>query len=186
MPEPSTAGIEQLITAHQRELAQPGVLSVRPGYEITDGWLTGRKAIVATVAAKLADPPTGQALPEQIDGIPVDVRQASPLKRLALTNPEAFAAQHRFAPNHGAPPVFGDEHVFTTTGALTAAAAVHPAARLPHKPSLIYTGATTPLTSVTAHMTLQLSASPDNGWPTLMRATGSAVRQDSGLVAAGR
>src|SRR5690242_18273074 len=89
----STAGLENLITAHQTELQQPGVLSVRPGYEITDGWLTGRRAIVATVTEKLADPPAGQALPEQIDGVPVDVRQASPLKRLSLTDPDAFADQ---------------------------------------------------------------------------------------------
>jgi len=68
----STAGLENLITAHQTELQRPGVLSVRPGYEITDGWLTGRRAIVATVTEKLADPPAGQALPEQINGVPVD------------------------------------------------------------------------------------------------------------------
>jgi hypothetical protein len=42
----STAGLDNLITAHQSELGKPGVLSVRPGYEITDGWLTGRRAIV--------------------------------------------------------------------------------------------------------------------------------------------
>lgn len=163
----STAGLENLITAHQTALRQPGVLSVRPGYEITNGWLTGRRAIVATVEHKLADPPTGQALPEQIDGVPVDVRQASPLKRLSLTNPETFADEHRFAPNLGALPVFPDEHVFTSGGTLALAAAAHPAAHLPPKPSLPYTTPGVPLTTVTAPMSLQLAASPDNGWPTL-------------------
>jgi hypothetical protein len=163
----STAGLDNLITAHQSELGKPGVLSVRPGYEITDGWLTGRRAIVATVTRKLADPPAGQALPEQIDGVPVDVRQASALKRLALTDPEAFADEHRFAPNLGALPVFPDEHVFTTAATLAPAAAVHPAAHLPPKPSLPYTSAATPLATVTAPMTIQLAASPDSGWPTL-------------------
>lgn len=164
----STAGLEDLITAHQDALEKPGVLSVRPGYEVTHGWLTGRRAIVATVAEKQADLPAGQALPDQIDGVPVDVRQASPLKRLSLTDPAEFAAEHRFAPNHGALPEFADEHVFTADGTLARTATVHPAAvRMPPKPSLPYTAPDVPLTAVTAPMTLQLAASPDNGWPTL-------------------
>jgi hypothetical protein len=177
-PPISTAGIEHLITTHQSALHRPGVLSVRPGIEVTNGWLTGRPAIVATVAEKIASPSAGQALPDQIDGVPVDVRQASPLKRLSLTDPEAFASQNRFAPNHGAPPVFPDEHVFASDGALARATAVHPAARRAHKPSLPYTAPAVPVAPVTARMTLQLAASPDSGWPVLepfLRATRSTL-----------
>jgi len=73
--------------AHSDELKKLGVLSVRPGYEVANGWFTGRRAIVATVAKKLAAPPSGQALPETIDNIPVDVRQASARKRQSLEDP---------------------------------------------------------------------------------------------------
>ena len=44
--------VEDLLCAHLEDLRRPGVLSVRPGYELTNGWLTGRRAIVVTVAKK--------------------------------------------------------------------------------------------------------------------------------------
>ncbi|MES2171920.1 MAG: hypothetical protein V4479_14560, partial [Actinomycetota bacterium] len=72
--------IDALIAGHLHELDKPGVLSVRPGYEVSGGWLTGRQAIVATVRRKHTPPP-GDALPDQVGSVPVDVRQASPAKR---------------------------------------------------------------------------------------------------------
>lgn len=58
--------VEDLLCAHLEDLRRPGVLSVRPGYELTNGWLTGRRAIVVTVAKKLVSPSPGQALPDML------------------------------------------------------------------------------------------------------------------------
>jgi hypothetical protein len=159
--------VEDLLAAHLEDLRQPGVLSVRPGYELTNGWLTGRRAVVVTVAKKLESPPPGQALPDMLGAIPVDVRQASPRKRQSLQDPEAYAQARRLAPNRGAVPQFADEQAFVD-GAVAPVAVVHPASTLPPKPQLPYTAAPdTPLAAVHAGMTIHLAASPDSGWPTL-------------------
>ena len=44
--------IDHVIEQHLTELQKPGALSVRPGYEFTNHWITGRPAIVVTVAKK--------------------------------------------------------------------------------------------------------------------------------------
>ena len=81
--------------------------------------------------------------------------------------PQAYAQTRRLAPNHGAVPQFPDEQVFVD-GTVAPVAVVHPASTLPPKPNLPYTAAPdTPLAAVHAGMTIQLSASPDSGWPTL-------------------
>ena len=160
-------GVEDLLAAHLEDLRQPGVLSVRPGYELTNGWLTGRRAVVVTVAKKLESPPPGQTLPDALGGIPVDVRQASPRKRQSLENPHAYAQERRLAPNHGAVPQFADEQIFVD-GAVAPVAVVHPASTLPAKPNLPYSAPPdTPLMPMHASTTIHLSASPDSGWPTL-------------------
>jgi phosphatidylserine/phosphatidylglycerophosphate/cardiolipin synthase-like enzyme len=159
--------VEDLLDAHLEDLRRPGVLSVRPGYELTNGWLTGRRAVVVTVAKKLQSPPPGQTLPDALGAIPVDVREASPRKRQSLQDPEAYAQERRLAPNHGAVPQFADEQIFVD-GAVAPVAVVHPALTLPPKPQLAYTAAPDmPLVAVHAGMTIHLSASPDSGWPTL-------------------
>jgi len=158
---------KSLLAAHRQDLHQPGVLSVRPGYEVTNGWLTGRRAIVVTVAKKLESPPPGQALPDMVDTIPVDVREASPRKRQSLEDPQAYAQARRLAPDHGAVPQFANEYNFVDdTGA--SVAVVHPGSTLPRKPQLPYTAPPdTPLEAVQANTTIHLSASPDSGWSTL-------------------
>ena len=68
--------IDATIRKNLRRLSKPGVLTARPGYEISDHQLTGRRAIVATVYTKkpLAEIPSSEALPKNIGGIPVDVQ----------------------------------------------------------------------------------------------------------------
>ena len=61
----------------------PNVVDVRPGYKFQDGWITSIPAVVVTVlrkdpAAALGD----KALPEVVDGVPVDVAPATPLQQL--------------------------------------------------------------------------------------------------------
>jgi hypothetical protein len=74
-----TGGIASVIEEHLDALRQPGVLSIRPGYKVTKGWLTGGPAIVATVAAKTATPPAGEVLPDET------VDEAVPRDRLERT-----------------------------------------------------------------------------------------------------
>jgi hypothetical protein len=159
----SESGIHSAIARDLDRLRLPGVLSVRPGYEIAHGWLTGRTAIVVTVERKTPDPTT--VLPTEIGGIPVDVRQASPAKRASLADPAGYAASHGPYPDLGAIPEFPDERDLTAPGAPRVAFA---AARKPPKPNIQYAPpAGVELKPVTANATIHLSASPDSGWTTL-------------------
>ena len=83
--------IDQTITSNMHRLSRYGVLTARPGYEITDHQLTGRRAIVATVHTKkpMAGLSRGEALPDNIGGVPVDVREANSYQRLRATDPLA-------------------------------------------------------------------------------------------------
>jgi hypothetical protein len=149
------------------EFDKPGVLSVRPGFEVTDNWLTGRRAIVATVSRKRRKLPAADLLPDEVDGVPVDVRQASARKRMELTQPLEYAKQLRLAPNTGSVPHFSDE--MTLDGAHPAVeASAHAQLAKVAKPELPYTAPTgVALTPITTQATLLLSASPDTGWAVL-------------------
>ena len=78
--------LSTIIEAHIAELNQPGVASVRPGYKMADGWPTQQPAIVVITAqgAQVS------GLPTQIDGIPVEVRTATDVEQLRLTQPETY------------------------------------------------------------------------------------------------
>jgi len=159
--------IGKIIANRLGEFDKPGVLSVRPGFEVTGNWLTGRPAIVVTVRRKLRRMPAADLLPENIDGVPVDVRQASPRKRMEVTEPLKYAAQLRLAPDTGSVPHFSDE---TTLDAAHPAAAASAHAQLAKvaKPELPYSAPPgVPLTPIGAQATLLLSASPDTGWAVL-------------------
>jgi phosphatidylserine/phosphatidylglycerophosphate/cardiolipin synthase-like enzyme len=83
--------IDQTITDNLHRLSKYGVLTARPGYEIANHQLTGRRAIVVTVHTKRppADLPRGEALPDSIGGTPVDVREANSYQRLRAIDPLA-------------------------------------------------------------------------------------------------
>jgi phosphatidylserine/phosphatidylglycerophosphate/cardiolipin synthase-like enzyme len=83
--------IDRTITENLHRLSKYGVLTARPGYEIADHQLTGRRAIVATVHTKrpVGGLPPGQALPDSIDRVPVDVREANSYQRLRAIDPLA-------------------------------------------------------------------------------------------------
>ncbi|MGD0191859.1 MAG: phospholipase D-like domain-containing protein [Rhizomicrobium sp.] len=94
----SQKSIDSTIQSNLGKLAKPGVLTVRPGYEIADHTLTGKSAIVATVHSKkpMRDLKRGEALPDSIAGVPVDVREASAHQRLRAIDPAAAAISHEF------------------------------------------------------------------------------------------
>jgi hypothetical protein len=161
------ADLNAIIDEHQALLVPPGVLSIRPGFKVTKDWLTDRPSIVVTVRKKLASPPAGQALPAEVAGVPVDVRQASDRKRQELEDPEGWAAQLRLAPNVGSVPHFADER--TPSGDRPGLrASAHAQLATIHKPQLGYSApAGVTLAPVEAAATISLSASPDSGWATL-------------------
>jgi len=65
-------------------LALPRVVSVRGGYKFVDGRITSTAAVVVSVERKLERVPRAQRVPAVLDdGVPTDVRTASPIERLA-------------------------------------------------------------------------------------------------------
>jgi phosphatidylserine/phosphatidylglycerophosphate/cardiolipin synthase-like enzyme len=85
--------IDHTIQKNLAKLRKPGVLTVRPGFEIAGDQLTGKQAIVATVHTKKkpADIARGELLPAKIGRFPVDVREATAHQRLRPVDPAAAA-----------------------------------------------------------------------------------------------
>ena len=52
-----------------------------------------------------------QNLPSELDGVPIDVRQATPEKRKELANPSGYATDMRLAPDLGGTPPAVTEYV---------------------------------------------------------------------------
>ena len=75
------SALDQVITQNLDKLQKPGVLSVRPGYQVANGWPTNKPAIVVTVDRKMDNLAPQDRLPETIGGYSVDVRQAGPPQR---------------------------------------------------------------------------------------------------------
>jgi hypothetical protein len=86
------AEVNGVLDAHRSMLlGLPGVLTVRPGYLFTDGWITREPAIVVIVRPEPAATAATRAIPQRLDGIPVDVRPAGPAEQLlALTRQTAL------------------------------------------------------------------------------------------------
>lgn len=154
--------VESVIQHHLDDFRLPGVLSVRPGYRFRDGWPVDRSpAIVVTVAEKTATPPDGRRLPTDVDGVPVDVRQASARKRRAL-DPDDPWPRAEAAPDSGAPPLLPGE--VRPDGSTVAP----PAAPAAAKPQLPYSApAGVALAPISGQLTVEACASPDAGWPVL-------------------
>jgi len=160
MPKFADAGkaIEQNLDA----LRKPGILSVRPGYHIEAGWPVGDPVIVALVGSKKGEA-AAYGLPSQIDGVPIEVREASPLERLKAIRPDTYTALKERARAEQHAPSFPFEHIFAPPQQAAVAQA-----RGPAKPEIPYgPPAGMPLEPVTDTFTVICHASPDAGWPTL-------------------
>ena len=152
-------GLYPAIQANLDAFRKPGVLAVRPGYKSTpDGKLTTQKAVVAVVDPGKPAP----ILPSEVDGFPVDVRQADSAELLEASNPMLSAA---IATTHEE---FSDE-AFPDAPSLSAkpAEVTAPLALLAAKPQLPYEPADVPLAKVSGRIPILCHASPDAGWPTL-------------------
>jgi len=160
----SLSALPELISRRIDTFRLPGVLSVRPGFQLVDGWLTSAPAIVVTV-----DGEAPHGLPSEVGGYPVDVRVASPRKKAALLDPARYAASGATAPDEGKVPEFADEIVVAARPAGASPApspdlAAEPAKKqqLPYSPP-----AGVPLAPVSGELTVELAASPDAGWAQL-------------------
>lgn len=151
----------QAIQKNLATLQKPGILAVRPGYHMAAGWPVGDPIVVALVAAK-KDDAGAYGLPAQVDGVPIEVREASPLERLRATQPAVHLAltERTRAEQHD--PDFPFEHIFAAAPPQALAAAHHPP-----KPEIPYRPPAAPLDPITDTVTLVCHASPDAGWPTL-------------------
>src|SRR6478736_1267064 len=81
------------IKRHLRQFHKPGVLFVRPGYCVENGWPTREEAIVVVTSPAAARPD----VPANIEGTRVEVRPATSLEEVTHENPGVVsrAADHR-------------------------------------------------------------------------------------------
>lgn len=181
---PTAAAIDKVTQQHLAKLRKPGVLTVRPGFEIANHQLTGKSAIVATVHTKTSALPAKQLLPNSIAGIPVDVREATPHQRLRAHDPAAAALADNFGRPEDKEPVWPferempsgrtlDDPRSATQQALRQHAIQQPQvakALSAHqkKPQLPYVpAAKEPLVPLQMTTTITAHASPDAGFVTL-------------------
>lgn len=155
------ADVGQAIQHNLEALRKPGILAVRPGYHLEAGWPVGDPVIVALVSVRKGDA-SAYGLPAQIDGVPVEVREASSLERLKATRPAVHSALTERMRDEQRNPEFPFEHTFAAASTNELAAA-----RRPSKPEIRYQPPSAPLDPVTAKVTLICHTSPDAGWPTL-------------------
>jgi phosphatidylserine/phosphatidylglycerophosphate/cardiolipin synthase-like enzyme len=141
-----------LVETHRSELQkQPGIVDVQPGFKTVNDWPTKEPAIIVTKAAGAATP----SLPADIDGIDIEVREATDVEQLRHDDPSRYAA-------------LAAKHSELATGAFEDAAvetAVEP--EVLAKPQEAYTPPKTTLKTVSGNLTFNCHASPDAGWPTL-------------------
>lgn len=163
------ARIDAVVVRHLSELRKPGVLSVRPGYKAVGGWLTATPSIVVVVRSKDTEVSPDQKLPSSLEGIPVDVREASPLQLLRADDPTKYQLAAATAHHEVRLPEFPFEREVTTGNPLTSLTAAPDAnAELSAKPQIPYKSLSdVPLTPVEDNMTITCHASPDAGWPEL-------------------
>jgi phosphatidylserine/phosphatidylglycerophosphate/cardiolipin synthase-like enzyme len=180
----TSSAIDRTIRQHLSKLRKPGVLTVRPGFEIANHQLTGKRAIVATVHTKTSDLPAKQLLPAAINRIPVDVREATPHQRLRANDPAAAAMTQAFGRPQDKEPTWPLEREIPSGQLLqspkskTQKALADYAAKQPlvanalsahaAKPKIAYVPAPgQPLNPVQATTTVTAHVSPDAGFITL-------------------
>jgi phosphatidylserine/phosphatidylglycerophosphate/cardiolipin synthase-like enzyme len=170
-PKKSSANqVSSVIRKHLNSLRKPGVLTVRPGYEVRNHQLTGKPAIVATVHTKKKVLHRGDALPNSLAGIPVDVREATPYQRLRATDPQSAAIAMTYGRPEMREPVWPGELEMPSGKPLASksdpshiALAAH--ARKPHVPYIPPKGVS--LDPIKGAMTITAAVSPDCGLATL-------------------
>jgi phosphatidylserine/phosphatidylglycerophosphate/cardiolipin synthase-like enzyme len=116
----STQAIDGVIRKNLPRLRKPGVLTVRPGFEIAGHQLTGKPAVVVTVHTKRKNLPKSEMLPDRIGTIPVDVREATAHQRLRAHDPAAAALTQTFGRPEDKEPIWPFEREMPSGKLLTA------------------------------------------------------------------
>jgi len=153
--------IMPIIDAHLQELKQPGVLSIRPGYKLQNDWPTDQPAIVVITSKDVGR----LQLPQQIDGVPIDVRTATEVEQVRYQQPLRYAmlaAQH----TELRADAFQEFDPVAEAEGVEALAAFAPDV-MAAKPQIPYTGPGVPLESITGTISILCHASPDAGFPKL-------------------
>jgi phospholipase D-like protein len=167
----SLAAIDRIVRRNLAKFRKPGVMTVRPGYKLTGGWITDRPAIVATVDRKLDGLPPEQMLPREVDDVAVDVREATGLQRLRDTDAKAHALVVSHGRNEFQEPDWPLERR-VSDGTLIPKAQKNPLNRRgtnAPKRQIKYTAPIgAQLVPVTRKMTIVAIASPDDGYPMLI------------------
>jgi len=160
--------IDNVIKRHLKELRKPNVLTVRPGYKFTGGWITNKLAIVAIVNGKTDKMPVKSQVPPKVEGIATDVRETTTMEKIRYKDPERYASLMIAGRPEFRHPVFPFERD-ARTGKLLEGAEPYPSIRAGRqKPQLEYTipqGYT--LKPIKDKFSLICHASPDAGWPQL-------------------
>jgi phosphatidylserine/phosphatidylglycerophosphate/cardiolipin synthase-like enzyme len=179
--------IDQTVLKNLPKLRKPGVLTVRPGYEITGNQLTGRQAVVATVHTKKskADLAAKDVLPDKIGKYPVDVREATAQQRLRAYDPAAAALNVAYGRPENREPVWPNEREMPSGKLLNAKTShtqkafqrsinTQPATHLAlaahqQKKQISYAPpqSAPPLSRVEVNTTIIAQVSPDAGYATL-------------------
>lgn len=179
--------IDQTIRKNLERLHKPGVLMVRPGYEITHDQLTGKQAIVATVHTKKkkANLASSDILPDKIGKYPVDVREATAYQRLRAYDPAAAAVTQTYGGAEAQAPVWPNErevssgklldaHTSDLQKAMVQSKKMQPAMRRAlaahaQKKKIDYAPPRNapPLSRIEVNTTITASVSPDAGYVTL-------------------
>ena len=149
-----------IIKRNLKKLDKPGVLFVRPGYCIENGWPTKEEAIVAVTSTK-----NGKVkLPSKIEGIPVEVRPATDVEQLSHDSPDKFSqlADHRQELRGSMLQEFSPSDATVKPAVSSKVAAARQ-----QKPEIAYTPANVPLSSVSGAIPMICHVSPDAGWTTL-------------------
>src|SRR5215469_186368 len=143
---PKFAEVGALIERNLTLLKKPGILAVRPGYHIQGGFPVGDPVIVALVGSKKGEA-SAYGLPPQLNGVPIEVREASPMEQMRATRPDLYdVVKNRASPELQSP-------VFPYQGALVSAAApadaaAAAAAAAASKPEIPYAPAGVPLDAI--------------------------------------
>lgn len=161
------SGMDKIIQRNIKSFRKPGVLTVRPGYKLTGGWITDKPAIVATVDKKLDGLTPKQKLPAEVEDVPVDVREATGMQRLRAADPAAYALMVTHERGQFHSPHWKNERAVSDG---------KPIPRPQHsargteakKEQIKYTAPPNmPLAPVTRSMTIIAHASPEDGYPVL-------------------
>jgi hypothetical protein len=178
--------LDRAIVENARAFRKPGVLSVRPGWKIKNGWPTDRRAIVATVEHKRKDISAAARIPATVGPYSTDVREATP-KQLARFRDPALLEQMKAAERpESHEPQFSLERNAQTGELLASAPAAASSTRSSHasaahqptKPTVSYSPPpNASLDAVTAKMNLICHVSPDAGWVTLKAFLGGVAKR---------